>query len=79
MDSKKIRQMLEEVKTPAALLTEIIDDLEKEKQTVTTELLNADKEMFQMIQGRIKGIMFSQATIRGILKILNETGGNRNE
>ena len=79
MDSKKIRQMLEEVKTPAALLTEIIDELEKEKQTVTTELLNADKEMFQMIQGRIKGIMFSQATIRGILKILNETGGNRNE
>jgi len=46
MDSKKIRRMLEEVKTPAALLTEIIDELEKEKQILTTELLNADKEAF---------------------------------
>jgi hypothetical protein len=72
MDSKKIRRMLEEVKTPAALLTEIIDDLEKEKQILTTELLNADKEAFQMLQGKIKGIMFSQATIRGIHKILTE-------
>ena len=79
MDSKKIRRMLEEVKTPAALLTEIIDELEKEKQILTTELLNADKEAFQMLQGKIKGVMFSQATIRGILRILNETGGNRNE